>query len=191
MAANLGGGFGYNFGPGLECASFLAPSPDAPRRKKGRRPRPPSPEQIAAALFDRAVSLAPDPELEVAPSRIGLTGLRSYFWLDEAPRPIVATASAGPTTVTAVAVPAEFVWDFGDGSSRGTQDAGKAWRPNRTGSIGHTYQASGRYQLSAEILWRASWRIGGGAWRPLGYFSTSDSRPYRVREIIAWLVRRR
>ena len=103
----------------------------------------------------------------------------------------MASASAGPTTVTAIAVPSEFVWDFGDGGGRGTQDAGRAWRPRRTGSIGHMYQVAGRYELSAEILWQASWRIGEGSWQPLGTFSTSDSRPYRVREIVAWLVRRR
>jgi len=89
-----------------------------------------------------------------------------------------------------VAVPSEFVWNFGDGAARTTQDAGRAWRPRRTGSIGHTYQVAGHHDLSVQILWQASWRMDGGAWRPLGSFSTSDSRVYPVREIIAWLVRR-
>lgn len=160
-------------------------------RRNRKRPVTPSAEQIAAALFDRAISLAPDPELEVAPSRIGLTGLRSFFWLATPPRPIVATATAGGTAVTAVAAPAEFLWDFGDGGTRSTQGAGKAWRPHRTGSIGHMYQTAGRYDLSVEILWQARWRVGTGPWQALGTFSTADSRPYPVREIIAWLVRQR
>lgn len=189
-ATNVGGEFNYSFANGVECASFAAPSPDPKRRGKAKAPRPPSPEQIAAALFDRAVSLAPDPRLQVSPSRIGLTGLRSYFWLADSPRPVVARASAGPTTVTAIAVPSEFVWDFGEGTQLRTQDAGRAWRPRRTGSIGHLYQTAGRHDLSVEIVWRASWRIGRGAWRPLGVFTTSDSRTYPVRELIAWLVRR-
>lgn len=190
-ATNLGSGFSYSFANGVECASFSAPSPDEPVRRNRKRPATPSAEQIAAALFDRAISLAPDPELEVAPSRIGLTGLRSFFWLATPPRPIVATATAGGTAVTAVAAPAEFLWDFGDGGTRSTQGAGKAWRPHRTGSIGHMYQTAGRYDLSVEILWQARWRVGTGPWQALGTFSTADSRPYPVREIIAWLVRQR
>jgi len=102
----------------------------------------------------------------------------------------VATARAGPITVTAVAVPSEFVWTFGDGAAKATQDVGRAWRPRRSGSIGHTYQVAGYHDLSVRVIWRASWRIGGGPWQPLGSFSTSDSRTYPVREIIAWLVRR-
>ena len=191
VATNLGGGFDYSFANGVECASFSAPAPQRRTRDRGRPPRGPSAEQIAAALFDRAVSLAPQPELEIAPGRIGLTGLRSFFWLAERPRPIVATATAGATTVTAVAVPAGFVWSFGDGAERTTTTSGRAWRRGRPGSIGHMYQTEGRYDLGVEVVWRAQWRIGTGPWQPLGSFSTSDSRPYPVREILAWLVRAR
>ena len=190
-ATNLGGGFTYSFANGVECASFSAPSPDDPIRRDGRRPRPPSAEQIAAALFDRAVSLAPDPQLEVAPSRIGLAGLRTYLWLAEPPEPIVASAAAGRSIVTAVASPGQFVWSFGDGSDRVTDDSGRSWTARRRGSIGHVYQAAGGYRLGVEVVWEARWREGAGPWRPLGYFSTADSRPYAVREVLAWLVRAR
>ena len=190
-ATNLGQGFSYSFANGVECASFSAPVPGEPVRRNGRKPRPPSAAQIAAALFDRTIALAPEPQLEVAPSRIGLTGLRTFVWLDESPRPIVATASAGATTVTAVATPARFVWDFGEGQVRSTSDAGTRWTPRQRGSVGHMYQASGRYDLSVDVLWSAQWRSGTGPWQPLGTFSTSDSRPYLVREVIAWLARRR
>ena len=137
------------------------------------------------------MSLAPQPQLEVAPGRLGLTGLRSYFWLEAPPRPIVATATAGATTVTAVAVPAEFVWTFGDGHQKATSSSGRAWRRGRRGSIGHMYQTAGRYDLGVEVVWRAQWRLGSGAWQPLGSFTTSDAREYPVRELLAWLVRRR
>ena len=190
-ATNLGEGFSYSFANGVECASFSAPVPGEAVRRNGRRPRPPSAAQIAAALFDRTIALAPEPQLEVAPSRIGLTGLRTFVWLDESPRPIVATASAGATTVTAVATPARFVWDFGEGQVRSTSHSGTRWTPRQRGSVGHMYQASGRYDLSVDIMWSAQWRSGTGPWQPLGTFSTSDSRPYAVREVIAWLARRR
>ena len=190
-ATNLGSGFSYSFANGVECASFSAPVPGKPVRPPARRPRAPSPEEVAARLFDRAVALAPRPELEVAPSRVGLAGLRTFFWLDETPQPIVATAAAGPTTVTAVADPVQYLWDFGDGGDRLTESSGTSWSPRRRGSIGHVFQASGRFDLDVEVIWQARWRSGGGAWQPLGYFSTSDSRPYAVREVLAWLVRQR
>lgn len=190
-ATNVGGGFSYSFANGVECASFSAPVPQDPVRPGPRRPRAPSPEEVAARLIDRAVALAPTPELEVAPSRVGLAGLRTFFWLDEPPQPIVATAAAGPATVTAVADPVQYLWDFGDGGDRLTETSGTAWRSRGRGSIGHVYQASGRYELDVEVIWQARWRSGGGSWQPLGYFSTSDSRPYTVREVIAWLVRQR
>lgn len=190
-ATNVGGGFSYSFATGVECASFSAPVPGDPVRPGPRRPRAPSPEEVAARLFDRAVALAPTPELEVAPSRVGLAGLRTFVWLDQTPQPIVATAAAGPATVTAVADPVQYLWDFGDGGDRLTETSGTSWSPRRRGSIGHVYQASGRYDLDVEVIWQARWRSGGGAWQSLGYFSTSDSQPYAVREVIAWLVRQR
>ena len=187
-ATNVGGSFTYTFGAGVECASFAAPSPDAPTPSRPQRPQPPSPEQIAAALFDRAISLAPDPDLEVAPGRLGLTGLPSYFWLAEPPRPLTATANAGPVTITAEAHPSSYVWDFGDGRETTTSRSGRRWRAGRHGSIAHSYEIAGRYDLSVEVLWTARWRTNRGPWRHLGYFSTSDTRPYAVRELLTWLV---
>ena len=187
-ATNVGGSFTYTFGSGVECASFAAPSPDAPVAARARRPQPPSPEQVAGALFDRAVALAPDPELDVAPARLGLTGLPSYFWLSDPLEPLTATATAGPFTITAEAHPADYVWDFGDGGLVTTSGSGREWRARQHGSIAHSYETAGRYDLSVEVLWVARWRTGSGPWRPLGTFSTSDTRPYGVRELLTWLV---
>lgn len=187
-AANLGDGFSYSFADGVECASFAAPGSEQVV-KKGKKRRPPSPEQVALALADRAIALAPDPRLEVAPGRVGLTGLESFFWLSDPPAPIRATAAAGPVTVTAEARPTQFVWDFDDGSDKVTYNPGRRWTKWREGSIGHLYETSGRYDLSVDVVWEARWRIGGGTWRHLGYFTTSDSRRYPVREVIAMLIR--
>ena len=187
-AANVNGGFSYSFANGVECASWAAPDPQRVT-KKAKKPRPPSPEQVALALADRVIALAPDPRLQVAPGRVGLTGLESYFWLSDLPAPIRATAVAGPVTVTAEARPTQFVWDFDDGSDRVTYDPGRRWTHRREGSIGHLYETSGRYELNVDVVWEARWQMGGGTWRHLGYFTTSDSRPYPVREVIAMLIR--
>jgi hypothetical protein len=137
------------------------------------------------------MDLAEDPALEIAPSRIGLTGLDSFFWLAEEPRPVQATASAGGLSVTAEARPVQYVWDFGDDTDKVTEEPGRPWTRWRDGNVAHMYEKRARYEVAVEVVWSARWRIGAGAWEPLGFFSNSDSRPYPVRQMIAMLVRPR
>jgi hypothetical protein len=177
--------FGGTWGDSL---SFCVPAPDR-KGKPGKGKQQPSvaPEEVARILTDRAVALAPDPRIEVAPERIGVTGLESYFWLDR-PDPIVASAGVGGLVVTAEARPVQWVWGFGDGEDTVTSDAGRPWTLRQPGNIAHVYEARGRYGLSVEQIWEARWRIGRGGWRHLGYFSDSAGRTYRVRPIIPVLV---
>lgn len=151
---------------------------------------PPTPADIARTAFDRALSLAPEPQLAVAPGEIGLTGLDSYFWLAEPPTAISATAGVPGLTVTATAVPVEFRWDFGDGHDKVTSSSGRRWTRNSDGNISHLYEKKGIYDISVEVIWAASYRINGGAATSLGYFSTSDARSYPVREMVAVLTAR-
>jgi PKD domain len=156
----------------------------------------PAPVTISAADLgqiagDRAIALAPNPNLAISPARVGLTGLRSYFWLDEPPQPITATASAGGLTVIAEARPASYVWTFGDDRSKTTVRPGRPWTKRRPGNISHMYETRGRYVLSIEILWSARWRTTTGSWNDLGTFTTSESRDYPVREARTRLVRSR
>lgn len=172
---------------GLTCA-LAPPSPaiaaddPAPRRR--------SPDEVARRLADRAIALAPKPQLRLAPRGVGLAGLESYFWLAERPRRIQARARVAGLVVVAEARPIQYVWTFGDGADRVTTKPGRRWTSRRPGNIGHTYEARDRYRVSVEVVWEARWRFGRGAWRHLGYFSTSDSRTYRVREVIGVLVAR-
>jgi PKD domain len=158
------------------------PGPGAPP------PVAPSPSDIARSAFDRAISLAPSPELSVAPADIGLTGLDSYFWLEDPPTAISASAGVPGLTVTASASPVQFVWDFGDGNDKVTETSGTPWTPHSDGDISHLYETKGIYDLSVEVIWAASYRINGGPPTSLGYFSTSDTRTYPVREMVAVLV---
>ena len=174
---------------GLTCS---LPPPPRPEIADVRRPRrPPSPDEVARRLADRAISLAPQPRLRFAPGRRGLTGLPSFFWLAERPRPIEARAGIGALTVTAQARPVQFIWDFGDGSDVVTRHAGRRWTKARPGNIRYTYESKSRYTVGVEVIWEARWRLGRGAWRSLGYFSNSDTRPYRVRSLISVLVKPR
>ena len=171
-----------------ETSGCLLPAPvevaDAPRGRGPRAPQPPSPTRI----MDRVIALVAAPELELAPSEIGLTGLETYVWV-ERPAPVSVTAAAGATTVEARATASQYLWDWGDGDDTLTYSPGRAWSRYAEGSIGHVYETRGRYDLSVEVVWEAQWRINGGAWQGLGFFSLSDSVDYPVRQVQARLTR--
>ncbi len=116
-----------------------------------------------------------------------MTGLESYFWLAEPPSAISASAGVPGLTVVARAVPVQYVWDFGNGEDLVTPDAGSRWTP-RGGGIAHQYETKGTYELSIQVIWEASYSVNGGSPIPIGHFSTSDSRTYPVREMVAVLV---
>ena len=59
------------------------------------------------------------------------------------------------------------------------------------GNVAHMYGTKGRYEPTVSVVWAARWRVDGGGWQDLGYFSTTGSVDYAVREMIAVLVRRR
>jgi PKD domain len=177
---------------GGDCLSFSTPAPVerlADRSTPGnRRDRGPSLEDLVRTAADRAIALAVRPQLKVAPDGVGLTGLPSYFWLAVPPRPISASASAGGITVIAEASPAQYLWTFGDGDDLVTTTSGRPWTRDLPGNIDHTYETRGRYELSVEVIYRARWRLDGGPWQSLGFFSTTDSRTYPVRQVVAVLV---
>lgn len=173
-----------------DCVAFAAPPP---MRENGapRDGELDSTEELLAIASDEAVALAERPELVVTPARRGITGLRSFFWLARRLQPVSATAEVPGLSVTAEAFPIRYLWDFGDGARRATSHIGRPWSRKRAGNIGHMYEVKGRYVLGVEVVWQARWRIGGGAWQPLGYFVTSTGRQYRVREVAPGLTRSR
>jgi hypothetical protein len=177
----------YSFieaGPG-DCAVFLVPEPaERPRARRA------SPELVALRLLDRMVALAAPPELELAPDEIGLTGMPTYLWLKDEPKPVSATAGVPGLTVEAEAAPREYVWTPGDGGQLITDHPGSPWSPTRPGSIAYTYERKGRYEVVVEVTYYARYRVNEGPWRPLGAFRTSDSRLLPVRELIPMLVER-
>jgi hypothetical protein len=121
-----------------------------------------------------------------APSALGLTGLRSFVWLDPAPETIQATAQVPGLTVYAQARPVRYRWDFGDDTTTSTSTPGRPW-PNG-GGFGHTYQTRGTYEVTVTVVWQARWRMGDSAWRRLGSFTTGSSTTYPVRQMVALLV---
>jgi len=149
----------------------------------------PSPQQLAWIAADRAMAVAERPDLRIAPGRVGLTGLRSYFWLGHVPPRVWATASVPGVLVTAEAFPIRYGWSFGDGDGRGTRTIGRPWSRRSPGTISHLYETRGTYRVGVETIWQARWRIGTGGWMHLGYFSNATERDYPVRQMVARLTR--
>ena len=183
-----------------DCMSFVVlppgkPAPADPAKpakgnggERNAAPEPPSYEQLAQLISDRVIALAPPPVIAVAPNEIGLTGLKSFFWLEEAPGPIAATAQAPGITVSATATPLRYEWSFGDGATLTTESAGRPWRAGTPGDIAHLYQTKGRYVVNVTVVWAARWQVGDGPSQPLGFFTTSSSRTYPVREVVSRLT---
>ncbi|MGH2791804.1 MAG: hypothetical protein ACRDJ0_12595 [Actinomycetota bacterium] len=147
-----------------------------------------SPGPSPGRIIDRVIELVAAPDLELAPAEVGLTGLETYVWID-APEDVLVTAVAGGTTVQARAFPSQYLWAWGDGDDTLTYDSGRPWTRHQPGTIEHIYETRGRYDLSVEVVWEAQWRIGGGPWQPLGFFSLSDTVDYPVRQIQSRLTR--
>ncbi|HZJ50922.1 MAG TPA: hypothetical protein VFF07_08740, partial [Actinomycetota bacterium] len=153
-----------------------------------RPPPPPSPEELAQVAIDQAVAAAAVPKLRLAPSAVGLTGLDSFVWLANRLEPIEAVASVPGLTVIAQARPVQYVWDFGDGATAVTSHPGRPWSPQQPGDIAHLYEVRGAYAVGVEVIWSARWQVAGGPWVDLGFFSTSGSQPYAVRQVVTRLV---
>jgi hypothetical protein len=161
---------------------------DTTPRGRGRAALP-SPEDVARVLADRARALAPSPRIEVAPERVGLTGLESFFWV-EPPSPVRAAAGVGGVTVVAEAHPVQYVWSFGDGSGVVSDSPGVARQTvdERGAAVTHTYETDGTRVVTVEQIWEARWRSGAGDWQALGFFAETGIRVYRVRAVVAVLV---
>jgi hypothetical protein len=178
------------FSPSLPACVPPPITPPSPKPPGGgpNQPPPPSPEELAQVAIDQAVAGAAVPELRLAPSAVGLTGLDSFVWLANRPEPIEAVASVPGLTVIAQARPVQYVWDFGDGATAVTSHPGRPWTPQQPGDIAHLYEVRGAYAVGVEIIWSARWQAAGEPWTDLGFFSTSDSQPYAVRQIVTRLV---
>jgi hypothetical protein len=165
-----------------------------------------SPSAVAQSLSQR-VELAPG-EIKTSPTRAGLTGAQSWFWLDPAPRRQSLSISLAGETVNVIADPT-VEWRFGDG---GSLDAGPgvpyqaaaapadaithvyATRclPGDQGHDPYVLASCGQdgYAVAALVVWRISYSAAGpiAASGSLPSRTTETSTAYPVSESRAFLV---
>lgn len=165
-----------------------------------------SPSAIAQSLA-RRVELAPG-AIKTSPTRAGLTGAQSWFWLDPAPRRQSLSISLAGETVNVIADPT-VQWRFGDGASLDagpgipyqsdaapadsiTHVYGTRCLPGDQGHDPYVLASCGQdgYSVEALVVWRITYSAAGpiAASGTLPARTTDTSTAYPVSESRAFLV---
>lgn len=165
-----------------------------------------SPSAVAQSLSQR-VELAPG-EIKTNPTRAGLTGAQSWFWLDPAPRRQSLSISLAGETVNVIADPT-VEWRFGDGSAVDagpgvpyqadasaanaiTHVYGTRCLPGDQGRDPYVLASCGQagYSVEALVVWRITYSAAGpiDASGTLPARTTETSTAYPVSESRAFLV---
>lgn len=201
----------YESGDGLSCIYVPAATPQCFNVVGPRSPAGQIRIDPAALAAEAASRLALTPgRIAASPLRPrgGMTGVRSWFWLEPSPTTQQTTASAGPETVTVTAEPT-VGWHFGDRPG-GARESTRGYRPDRVPAeaVGHTYETrclpgdrnrnpyvldtcdARGYAIEAAIVWSISWVAAG----PVAGSGTLPSRTttattsYPVSEARAFLT---
>ena len=117
----------------------------------------------AISLSDQITKLLPGSQLLYQPTNNPVSGIPIYFWSDSNPVFQVVTAILG--IGVSVALQPTFVWDFGDGATFTTSNAGGPF-PNAT--VTHIYKTPGNYSVRLTISWAGSWAAQGQVLPVLG-----------------------
>ena len=111
----------------------------------------------------------PSPAIETAPPNGSpqLVGVATWLWIDPgAWQTLTASATAGPVTATATAVPTKVVWDMGDGDTVTCDGPGTPYSssdPDATTDCSYTWPDPGSYTVTATVYWSVTWTATGAA----------------------------
>ena len=121
---------------------------------------------VVAEQAAKQLALA-SPAIEMAPpdGSAQLVGLASWLWIDpDQWRAVSASATAGPVTTTASAVPTKVVFDMGDGASVTCDGPGTPYSPagpDATTDCSYVWPAPGSFTVTATVYWSVTWTATG------------------------------
>lgn len=146
-------------------------------------------EQITSARVRTAFEQLqmPTPALRVQPAGTTLVQLPTVFYTDT--KAFTHTLTLLGQQVELAVRPARFDWDFGDGTTHQSTEAGAPW-PDLT--ISHQYRAiHPRVHPQVQVTWEADWRLNNGPWQQVPGTATSTSAPVslKITEAIPALTR--
>lgn len=109
------------------------------------------------------------PTIEMSPPEGSpqLVGVATWLWIAPAAwQTLTASATAGPVTTTATAVPSKVVWDMGDGDSVTCDGPGTPYSASDSGTTTeclYTWPSPGDFTVTATIYWSVIWTATGAA----------------------------
>lgn len=137
----------------------------------------PSPEQVREAVL----SLLPKAEPGINPAQgRTLVNFVTYFYATGAERGTVPVEVVGQQ-VTVEYWPENFRWNFGDGDTHETPEAGAPY-PNAT--VQHIYNNAEALDVDVDVQYGARFQVAGGNWRPIPGGVTVENGPPVDLEII-------
>ncbi len=165
----------------LTGSPAMPAAPAAPGAPAAPAPAPPPSAAVVAQIAIRQLNLTTaTPHVSANPN--AAVGLPVWMWVDQAPNttgPVSTTATAGPTSVTAVATLSRIDWSMGPAGAvvscagPGTPaPAGPIFHGNKSPDCGYSYAlrslpertgGTGKWPITATAVWNITWFGGGQA----------------------------
>jgi hypothetical protein len=142
------------------------------------------PAVTGAAIRAQAQKLVPHPRIGVAPpGGATLVNTQTLLWVDtETDRDLGTVTLLGQRVGLRVHVHT-VAWTFGDGDRTTATTPGRAYDPSdpcRQAMCptygGHVYRSTGAMPVTAQVTWTGEFRVGTGAWRPIGGIVTGPAQ---------------
>ncbi|MGW8483453.1 PKD domain-containing protein [Microbacterium sp. NPDC055903] len=125
---------------------------------------------IPAVTIDDLAQFTPDgPRIAGEPDNVGVAGLPTNFVASATVQTVSGTLLGYPIEVRFT--PVGYDWDFGDGESESTSEAGRSWESLGQAAFtptptSHTYTERGDYTASVDVRYSAEIDLGIG-WFPI------------------------
>lgn len=136
----------------------------------------------------------PSTELGFAPAGTAIVNLPVLVWAT--PESTIQRDFAPFGIPVSVTLVPSWEWTFEPGATTRTATPGQPYRDNGIpvaddpAYVRHAYRAPGQRQIGVTVRWSASWSLDGGAPRPLGDLTRTDTASVLVREAPSRLVAR-
>lgn len=182
-----------NADSGPRSCQLLEGDPGSRARQCERR-RPPSPDRDSNSPPDTDFYVEPPPdvtwedvgETSIPPSDIfvmpegwGVVNKPVAVWAGNNSSRTETMELAGYTVEIRV-TPAQYKWNFGDGSTTTTTSAGRKPRYAHDADISHSYSESGEYTINLTTSYVGQFRVDGGPWEDIPGTAEIASTPVPV-----------
>jgi len=119
--------------------------------------------------------------LKSDPQKFSLKNGHTHFWASEEVQSFTSNLSG--STVRIRAIPVQWNWDYGDGSSK-TRDFPGEPAPNHTlrdeTPTSHSYSDTGTFQVEVTTLYRGEFSVDGGSWQAIPGQAAVPSEPLEI-----------